>query len=93
MQLVYEHALTPGGLVEEPVWVMSVFHLGKLLGRFGYWSLEDDEIEDAATFRTCQLMGVSFLSPELDNCFVTVARGDETITYRYNSDSLTFARI
>jgi len=90
---VYEHAFTPAGLVEEPVWIMSVFHIGKLLGRFGFWHLEEEEIEDAATFRTCHLLGVSFLSEELNNCFVAISNGDTVLTYRYDPDGLAFRKI
>lgn len=92
-QYIYEHALIPGGLVEDPVWIMTVFHVGRLLGRYGFWELTDMEIEDAATFRATHLLGVSFLDPALHNCFVTLNRGDEIITLRYSEDLMRFCKI
>lgn len=92
-QFIYEHALTPGGLVEDPVWVMTIFHQGQLLGRYGYWELTDVEVEDAATFRASTLLGVSFLDPQLHNCVIALTNGSKMITMRYSDERMSFYTI
>jgi len=92
-QFIYEHALTPGGLVDDPVWIMTVFHEGRLLGRYGYWELTDVEIEDAATFRASTLLGVSFLDQSLNNCVIALTRGSEMIAMRYSEEKMSFYKI
>jgi len=92
-QFIYEHALTPGGLVEDPVWIMTIFCEGQFLGRYGYWELTDAEIEDAATFRASALLGVSFLDLKLHNCVIALTKCNDMITMRYSDTTMCFHKI
>lgn len=93
MQSIYEHALTPGVAVERPPGIMTVFCGAALLGRFGFYWLEDFELEDAALFRATQLSGWSFVDRRLLLCYVAVEYNGALDTYRYDPDNLIFKRL
>ncbi len=93
MQTIYEHALTPGVPVERPPGIMTVFCGAALLGRFGFYWLEEEELEDAALFRATQLTGWSCVDRRLLTCYIAVEYHGTLETYRYVPDELLFKRI
>lgn len=90
MRSIYEHALCLGVAVQRPPGILSIYRNDTLLGQFGFFQMEEEELEDAALFRTCQLTKLSCVSDALSECRAVVSFNGEDTVFNYNPRELIF---